>query len=462
MPGRNDPCPCGSGKKYKKCCWAKDKAEQQAKQIVVNKPPVIKRVQDEWVETDLPPLFTPPKPEPEPDPLTEQFDTFWDAFEGASYEERWQLLDDLWVNQPELLDGELIFETGNLLFGQAVDEDDVARFSRFLDQIETVAPEAYQDELAYILDWRIQIALLEKDRAAVQHYFEQFSLLAGDKLDQYYRVISALLYHGEMEISLDGMRQARPYVAKSGSLVPWAYEEFVDKLASLEILFLAKNNPEATAEDPELKARFGEYELTINPEGMDLRLDYLTGRKWPTWTLADFERLAGKGKKDPNNSHFTYLLDAFLHYAHYEERVPFTRAGMAQQELAEYLIGQDKDQPGKNRLSRSRKQPGQTQEQPYYLYPTAETLDSYLGELMGFMSFRFYEVSALFELLPAWLRFLAKYNLLDQKVHEKLLQSFNYLKDPLIQIARQQLTDPLVETNLAGWPYRGERPDGMV
>lgn len=24
--GRNDPCPCGSGKKYKKCCWDKDHA----------------------------------------------------------------------------------------------------------------------------------------------------------------------------------------------------------------------------------------------------------------------------------------------------------------------------------------------------------------------------------------------------------------------------------------------------
>ena len=21
--GRNDPCPCGSGKKYKRCCWGK-------------------------------------------------------------------------------------------------------------------------------------------------------------------------------------------------------------------------------------------------------------------------------------------------------------------------------------------------------------------------------------------------------------------------------------------------------
>ena len=24
--GRNDPCPCGSGKKYKKCCLAEDEA----------------------------------------------------------------------------------------------------------------------------------------------------------------------------------------------------------------------------------------------------------------------------------------------------------------------------------------------------------------------------------------------------------------------------------------------------
>jgi len=30
---RNDPCPCGSGNKYKKCCWEKDekaKREQRA------------------------------------------------------------------------------------------------------------------------------------------------------------------------------------------------------------------------------------------------------------------------------------------------------------------------------------------------------------------------------------------------------------------------------------------------
>lgn len=28
-PGRNDPCPCGSGQKYKKCCEAKKAAPKK-------------------------------------------------------------------------------------------------------------------------------------------------------------------------------------------------------------------------------------------------------------------------------------------------------------------------------------------------------------------------------------------------------------------------------------------------
>ena len=40
-PGRNDPCPCGSGRKYKQCCLAKDEAaarEARAKQAADAKP----------------------------------------------------------------------------------------------------------------------------------------------------------------------------------------------------------------------------------------------------------------------------------------------------------------------------------------------------------------------------------------------------------------------------------------
>jgi hypothetical protein len=31
--GRNDPCPCGSGKKYKKCCFEKDEVPKKKHQF---------------------------------------------------------------------------------------------------------------------------------------------------------------------------------------------------------------------------------------------------------------------------------------------------------------------------------------------------------------------------------------------------------------------------------------------
>ena len=35
-PGRNDPCPCGSGKKYKKCCLAKKSAKRTLSATVLS------------------------------------------------------------------------------------------------------------------------------------------------------------------------------------------------------------------------------------------------------------------------------------------------------------------------------------------------------------------------------------------------------------------------------------------
>jgi len=37
LPGRNDPCHCGSGKKYKHCCLAKDEAAERQKRAAAEK-----------------------------------------------------------------------------------------------------------------------------------------------------------------------------------------------------------------------------------------------------------------------------------------------------------------------------------------------------------------------------------------------------------------------------------------
>lgn len=56
-PGRNDPCPCGSGLKYKKCCWGKPpKLKFSAKVIKSNPqaeeklPSLMQRLQSEATE----------------------------------------------------------------------------------------------------------------------------------------------------------------------------------------------------------------------------------------------------------------------------------------------------------------------------------------------------------------------------------------------------------------------------
>ena len=36
--GRNDPCPCGSGKKHKHCCWGKEVAPRRLNAKWINQP----------------------------------------------------------------------------------------------------------------------------------------------------------------------------------------------------------------------------------------------------------------------------------------------------------------------------------------------------------------------------------------------------------------------------------------
>ena len=58
--GRNDPCPCGSRKKYKKCCLSKDREQAARQEAEEEKPEVIDVVRSRGAR------FRMPKPRPEP------------------------------------------------------------------------------------------------------------------------------------------------------------------------------------------------------------------------------------------------------------------------------------------------------------------------------------------------------------------------------------------------------------
>ena len=86
--GRNDPCPCGSGKKFKKCCLRETSAPYVS--VVDRMAESFKEVHSEWklflVDEDCPP---------------EDFESMWpDAVNDALLEE-WVAWDDLLVAPTE-------------------------------------------------------------------------------------------------------------------------------------------------------------------------------------------------------------------------------------------------------------------------------------------------------------------------------------------------------------------------
>lgn len=83
--GRNDPCPCGSGKKYKQCCWNKrlplSKRKFKAKVIssgsVKKAPDLMERTFGKAIsaaEADEKPPLAPSPPPPSEEKASEEKD----------------------------------------------------------------------------------------------------------------------------------------------------------------------------------------------------------------------------------------------------------------------------------------------------------------------------------------------------------------------------------------------------
>ncbi len=464
MVGRNDPCPCGSGKKYKKCCLAKDRAAQaQARQEQKIrselKVPEAISFQDEGeplvlFDTDM---MARPSPEPEIDPLMERINAFWQTFMDAPYEKQWLLVDEMLAEEPELCDSEMVFEITNTLFAPAIEAEETERFKQLLEQLEETVPDAYAEELHYILEWHILIALREGDDANIEHYFYQFSPLAGEELDTYYRITSVLAYHGKLDILYEGMRQARSFIADGGGLVPWAYDEFTEKLSDIEVLYLLDKNPDLQSEDPVLLQHFAEYGVTIVPDVLANVLDYRSGRTVPSWTLADLEWIKGKNNESAEEC-FSYLLASFTYYAR-NKGMDSTKVEMACDGLSRYFGQRHEGELDESEMAygsgrkRAQKRKGKKKQSRHPLCPDAKTLDRYLAQLMGFMSFQKYEAFALFELIPVWFRFLIQSELLDEETRKGVLQELSYLKGQRIQITENDVTDPAMKENVLDWPY---------
>jgi hypothetical protein len=152
--GRNDPCPCGSGKKYKKCCLEKDRKGQAKAPPPPPKPP------GEYA-SDRP--F--PKPVPRAarrgrvkasvaagsqagGPGAREVDPFWQEFEGRDYEGQIALFEEA-LDGEEEMESELAFEMLAAIRESAMERGDRERLGGLVAALQSRRPDTYASDAPY-------------------------------------------------------------------------------------------------------------------------------------------------------------------------------------------------------------------------------------------------------------------------------------------------------------------------
>lgn len=384
--GRNDPCPCGSGKKYKRCCLKKEQELQRQERE--KKAEQVKAQSKEQFKASPKPL----------DPRIQAFDKRYDAFMAADYEGKINLYQQT-LKEPEIMDGEMAFEMLNTLHDLSVEHGEKERFFAWRRELKEALPEVYEEESHYFLECEIS-DLITMDRASeVRELIFELVAKEGDRhLNNFTNVIDQLAYNGQLDLVNEAMPLAIPSFRES-SMFDWVIDEYVVRTGNFVILHYFINQPKPSSKDSKLLKKLSSYHAMIDVQYLKGHLSHLGGQRASDWS----EDFFADGVED-----LQYLSLVFVSYAHTKAQIPYSKAELARYSLVSYLL---------ERFNGELKTKGK-----YPLCPDSKSLYNFLNKRFQLDHHEFYQAIAWLELLPLWLDFLLAQELITEEMREN---SFN-------------------------------------
>ncbi len=465
MPGRNDPCPCGSGKKFKKCCLQKDKSNP----IVPTPSPPKKPAPLPKVKATPPPKVKVHAPEPPPpDPLQEAFDRMWEDFESRDYEGQTALFLELLDDEEMMVDNTAV-EMLSEIQQEAAMRGEWERFRELVMTLRERRPELYEQGAVTYLSWIISLILAAGQYDAVQPLALEIGRRASQDLDIFNMAFEELAYHGDYETLLEMHRQGWPGVRESEDILPWGISEFGERGVRYEIYHYVTNASDPDPNDPAFLERVQFYFEDPNTDYLTSVVDALAGRNLRSWSVKDFEmrspknkgRVRGEGEKqdrDPAVDNLWQLSLEFLAYLCQEEGVPFSRADMARAEIITYFAkrhrGDLNSQVSMLDRAMGRKPPRKPPKPEHPLCFERVTLDTHLGGMLDFLTAQHCRVAATFEITPAWLRFLQTKELIDEKQNQRTLEQITPLRDVLLKLWENLKEYTVLARAMQAWPEK--------
>src|SRR3954469_24868226 len=237
-PGRNAPCPCGSGRKYKNCCLPADEERARFGRATGLAAPAVSvwdvpeddlddLDDDELDVLDVAPLLGPP-----PDAATVAAQTaLWERFEGAEYEA--QIAQFQEALQGDALDADLAFEMLAEIQAEAQARGDLASFDALLEQFAREAPGFYQTDGAYYAGGDVEKALASGKLSRLPAALEPFAEDPAAGFEELFRVADQLQYYDQMAPLLDTLRRGWAPMNHAPLLLEDAVEAYTDLLVDV-------------------------------------------------------------------------------------------------------------------------------------------------------------------------------------------------------------------------------------
>lgn len=368
-PGRNDPCPCGSGKKYKRCCLPRDEGRQ----------------------SDLRALEH--------------------LFEEEGYEE--QIAAFQRALEKDLLDADLAFDLLGQIESVASSEGAHHRIIEVLEDVRRRAPHLYEANRQWYEKWLIESDIVLGRAGDLPGHLAFYASGEGD-IDLFFHIIDLLMYHGHAEPLIGAMKQAWSRVSRSTKIIPWGIDEFVETLTGLVIYDYLERVQEPQADDPALIHALTPF-YTADRAWLREVMDHLLGRSAATWTPQDFvhRRRRVAGDEDEVEKRLYFLSLHLVRTLRQGLRIPWSRAEIARRELVAYLGSDRHVEAAKGRAP--------------LLHPRHASLDPFLAGYFDFLSPQPYKAAALLEAMPAYLDFLCQRGLMEPARRTSTIRSLRPL-----------------------------------
>jgi hypothetical protein len=337
-------------------------------------------------------------------------------------------------------------------------------------------PEVFREGAHFHLSRCLEDALAEGRLDAVPPLARELAARAGRDIDIVNRSLDALAYHGQLSVLVEAMRIGWPGVKTSANVIPWGISEFAEKGADYEILDYLEHTATPDPADSALLERVRFFVEEPDQEYLAEFISGLTGKAPRAWKVDDFAlkppRKRSRGDRDdaeeedrpPHEGarNLSRLITEFVGYWRRVEGVSFSRGELVRDHLFRYFLRRQEGDldPQPSMLERAL-HPKKTLPKPprpiHPLCPERVTFDVHLATLVDMFNGLYHAAAALFESVPAWLRFLQVRGLIEAVTREKTVAELRPLHTSVLRLWERHTEDLTLYRAAQAWPADAAR-----